>query len=80
MPHYGLVLVCSNNQELAYYKLCKDSIVSYTIVAAGETLNLALNIAFPLNYLSVPQLKLKQRCIESILNFDGKINCKPGHK
>ena len=45
------ILVWSSNQELAYYKFYKNSLVSYTVVAVEETQNLALDTTFPLSYL-----------------------------
>ena len=52
MGHCGLVLVRWSNQELVYYKFCKSSIVSYTIVAVEATLNLALDTTKDIIYLS----------------------------
>ena len=46
-----LVLVRSSNQEFVHYEFYKNSIVSYTIVAVEETLNLAFDTTFSLSYL-----------------------------
>ena len=80
MSHCGLTLVRSVNQELVYFKYYKNSTVSYTIDSVEETLNLALDTTFSLNYLCLPLLKLKKHCTESILNFDGKISFKSDYK
>ena len=54
MPHCGLALVRSSNQEFVYYQFYKNSIVSYTIVAVEETLNLALDTTFHLGTSNCP--------------------------
>ena len=48
MPHCGLALVRSSNQDLVYYIFYKNNIVFYTIVAVEDTLNLALDTTFSL--------------------------------
>ena len=59
MPHWGLVLVRLSNQELVYYKFYKNSIVSYTIVAVEDTLNLALDNNFSLELSLITPVKVK---------------------
>ena len=41
----------ASNQEFPYYKFYESNIVSYTIIAFEETLNIALDTTFPLSYL-----------------------------
>ena len=59
MSHCELVLVRSSNQELVYYKFYKNSIVSYTIVAVEDTLNLALDNNFSLELSLITPVKAK---------------------
>ena len=51
----------SVHDEKSSFKMLdyKNSIVSYTIIAVEEIVNLALHTAFPLSYLQLPLLRLK---------------------
>ena len=51
--------VRSSNQELVYYEFYKNNIVSYTIVAVEETLNLALDNSFSLELSLIVPVKAK---------------------